>query len=90
MALRGIILITYVIFHLLGNLLIYLGHSVLNAYAKLLFDTGPLLWIVRFILLAALVTHIVATIQLAQQNRQAKPQKYAVRGYRSQRLPRAR
>jgi succinate dehydrogenase / fumarate reductase cytochrome b subunit len=80
-ALTGIILITYVIFHLLGNLLIYLGQGVLNAYAKLLFDTGPLLWIVRFIPLAALVTHIVATIQLAQQNRQAKPQKYVVRGY---------
>ena len=80
-ALTGIILIAYVIFHLLGNLLIYLGQDVLNAYAKLLFDTGPLLWFVRIVLFTAFVTHIVATIQLAQQNRQAKPQKYAVPGY---------
>jgi succinate dehydrogenase / fumarate reductase cytochrome b subunit len=36
---------------------------------------------VRVILLAAFVTHIVATIQLANENRVAKPQKYAVAGY---------
>jgi succinate dehydrogenase / fumarate reductase cytochrome b subunit len=32
-------------------------------------------------LIAAFVTHIVATIQLARENRLAKPQKYAVRAY---------
>src|SRR5208337_3058441 len=41
--------------------------------------TDPLA--VRFVLLAAFVTHIVATIQLAHENRLAKPQKYAVPGY---------
>jgi len=50
-------------------------------YAKFLHDLGPILWVVRVILIAALVVHIFATIQLAHQNRLAKPQKYAVAGY---------
>jgi succinate dehydrogenase / fumarate reductase cytochrome b subunit len=58
-----------------------MGQNQINAYAKLLHDLGPILWAVRFVLLAAFVTHIVATIQLAHENRLAKPQKYAVPGY---------
>ena len=77
----ALFLILYVLGHLVGNLQIYMGQNQINAYAKLLHDLGPILWIVRFVLLAAFVTHIVATIQLAQENRLAKPQKYAVTGY---------
>src|SRR6202162_5584896 len=73
--------ILYVLGHLLGNLQIYMGQDRINAYAKFLHDLGPILWVVRVILIAAFVTHIVATIQLAQENRLAKPQKYAVGGY---------
>jgi len=77
----ALILILYVLGHLIGNLQIYMGQNQINAYAKLLHDLGPILWAVRFVLLAAFVTHIVATIQLAHENRLAKPQKYAVPGY---------
>ena len=65
----------------LGNLQIYMGPDKINWYAQFLHDLGPILWAVRVILIAAFVTHIVATIQLAQENRLAKPQKYAVAGY---------
>jgi succinate dehydrogenase / fumarate reductase cytochrome b subunit len=81
-ALTALLLILYVLGHLLGNLQIYLGPDRINAYAKFLHDLGPILWVVRIILIAAFLTHIVATIQLAQENRLAKPQKYAVTGYR--------
>ncbi|MGA8657100.1 MAG: succinate dehydrogenase cytochrome b subunit [Chthoniobacterales bacterium] len=80
-AVTGLILIVYVLGHLLGNLQIYRSADRLNAYAEFLHSLGPLLWLVRIILLAAFVVHIVATIQLAIQNRRAKPQKYAVAGY---------
>jgi succinate dehydrogenase / fumarate reductase cytochrome b subunit len=80
-AATGLILIVYVLGHLLGNLQIYRSADSLNAYAEFLHSLGPLLWLVRIILLAAFVIHIVATIQLAIQNRQASPQKYAVAGY---------
>jgi succinate dehydrogenase / fumarate reductase, cytochrome b subunit len=80
-AVTALLLILYVLGHLVGNLQIYLGPDRINAYAKFLHDLGPILWVVRVILLAAFVIHIVATIQLAQENRLAKPQKYAVAGY---------
>jgi succinate dehydrogenase / fumarate reductase, cytochrome b subunit len=80
-ATTGVILILYVLGHLLGNLQIYLGPDRINTYAKFLHDLGPILWAIRVFLLAAFVTHIIATIDLALQNRRAKPQKYAVAGY---------
>jgi succinate dehydrogenase / fumarate reductase cytochrome b subunit len=80
-AVTALLLILYVLGHLIGNLQIYMGPDRINAYAKFLHDLGPILWVVRVILMAAFVTHIVATIQLAQENRLAKPQKYAVAGY---------
>ena len=80
-AVTALLLILYVLGHLVGNLQIYLGPDRINAYAKFLHDLGPILWVVRVILLAAFVIHIAATIQLAQENRLAKPQKYAVAGY---------
>jgi succinate dehydrogenase / fumarate reductase, cytochrome b subunit len=79
--LTALILIVYVLGHLVGNLQIYLGQNRINTYAKFLHDLGPILWVVRVILLAAFVTHIVSTIQLANENRVAKPQKYAVAVY---------
>jgi succinate dehydrogenase / fumarate reductase cytochrome b subunit len=78
-AVTGIILIVFVIGHLLGNLEIYLGQDHTNWYAEFLRSTGPLLWIVRIILVITVVAHIVATIQLTLENRRAKPQKYAVK-----------
>ena len=80
-ATTGVILVLYVLGHLLGNLQIYLGPDRINTYAKFLHDLGPILWAIRVFLLAAFVTHIVATIQLAYENHLAKPQKYAVAGY---------
>jgi len=78
----ALILVLYVLGHLLGNLQIYLGQDQINFYAKFLHDLGPILWVIRLVLLAAFVTHIVATIQLARENRLAKPHKYAVAAYK--------
>jgi succinate dehydrogenase / fumarate reductase cytochrome b subunit len=76
-AVSGLYLILFVIGHLLGNLEIYLGQNHLNAYAQLLQQLGPFLWTERIILILAVVVHIVATIQLAIENKAAKPRKYA-------------
>jgi succinate dehydrogenase / fumarate reductase cytochrome b subunit len=82
-ALTGVVLILYVLGHLAGNLQIYLGLNRINNYAEFLHNLGPVLWLIRIILLACFVIHIVATIQLTIQNREAKPQKYAVPGYQA-------
>src|ERR1700730_1497457 len=77
----GLIWVAYVLGHLIGNLQIFLGQDRINAYSQFLHGLGPLLWAVRIVLIVALVTHVVATLQLAQENRVAKSAKYAVPGY---------
>jgi succinate dehydrogenase / fumarate reductase, cytochrome b subunit len=80
-AVTGIILILFVIGHLLGNLQIFLGPEWINGYSQHLRDLGPLLWVIRLFLLAAVVIHIYVTIQLAIENRRARPQGYVEREY---------
>src|ERR1700752_2673412 len=73
-AITGVILILFVIGHLLGNLQIFLGPEWINGYSEHLRDLGPLLWLIRIFLLATVITHIYVTIQLAIENRRARPQ----------------
>ncbi|MBI2093427.1 MAG: succinate dehydrogenase cytochrome b subunit [Candidatus Omnitrophica bacterium] len=72
-ATTGLLLLGFILAHLAGNLLIFLGPNTLNAYAKKLRDLGLLLWVARFLLLSAAITHIVLSIQLAIENRRARP-----------------
>ena len=80
-AITGIILILFVIGHLLGNLQIFLGPDWINSYSEHLRDLGPLLWLIRIFLLATVITHIYVTIQLAIENRRARPDRYIDRQY---------
>src|SRR5262245_18240741 len=80
-AVTGIILILFVIRHLLGNLQIFIGHDWINGYSEHLRDLGPLLWVIRLFLLAAVVIHIYLTIQLAIQDPRARPEAYFDRHY---------
>jgi succinate dehydrogenase cytochrome b subunit len=80
-AITGVILIFFVIGHLLGNLQIFLGPDWINGYSQHLRDLGPLLWAIRLFLLAAVVIHIWVTIQLAIENRRARPERYMDRQY---------
>src|SRR4029077_12066378 len=66
-AATGIILILFVIGHLLGNLQIFLGPDWINGYSQHLRDLGPLLWVIRLFLLAAVIVHIHAKITLASE-----------------------
>ena len=75
-AATGAILILFVIGHLLGNLQIFLGPEWINSYSQHLRDLGPLLWIIRFVLLCTVMLHIYFTILLAIENRRARPDHY--------------
>src|SRR3954464_7169716 len=75
-ALTGIVLILFVIGHLLGNLQIFLGPDWINSYAQHLRDLGPLLWVIRGILLITVLLHIYFTLLLAIENRRARPDRY--------------
>lgn len=77
-ALTGIALVLFVIGHLLGNLTVFVGPHAMNEYALKLRGLGPLLWMARIGLLAAVGLHIYFTMLLWKENMAARPQKYAV------------
>jgi succinate dehydrogenase / fumarate reductase cytochrome b subunit len=82
-SLTGLGLVGFVVFHMLGNLQVFEGGDALNGYASLLRDMPILLWTARVGLFVVAVVHIVLAIQLAQENRRARPVAYAVREYRN-------
>jgi succinate dehydrogenase / fumarate reductase cytochrome b subunit len=79
MAVSGAILVLFLIGHMLGNLQIFDGPARLNAYSALLKKTGELLWAVRAVLLASLIVHVVAAIQVSLASRRARPSGYETR-----------
>jgi succinate dehydrogenase / fumarate reductase cytochrome b subunit len=82
MAVTGLALFGFVIAHMVGNLQVYLGPEVLNAYAKALRDLGPLLWVARIALLVAVALHIWAAYTLTLMNRAARPVGYREKEHR--------
>jgi succinate dehydrogenase / fumarate reductase cytochrome b subunit len=77
MAVTGIIMVAYLITHVLANLLVFQGPEQINAYSRLLHGTGGALWAARLVLLAAVVLHILAAVQLTARRRAARPVGYA-------------
>lgn len=83
MGATGIMLMGFVIFHMIGNLKMYLGAVHLNEYAhfleRLLVPIAPegvVLWILRGGLITALLLHLHAAFTLTVLNRTARPVKY--------------
>lgn len=74
-ALTGIIFLLFLVGHLAGNLLVFLGPDAINEYGVFLHDLGHgfAVWIARAGLLAALAVHVVLTVQLSAANHKAKP-----------------
>jgi len=83
MATTGIIGIGYVVAHMIGNLKMYLGQEDVDHYGEFLRELlVPILprtvalWLLRFVLIGALVLHIHAAYSLTVMNRKARPVKY--------------
>lgn len=82
MAVTGIIGIGFVVGHMVGNLQMFKGAGAAQAmhdYAVLLRKTGGLLYLVRGVLVAAVLLHVTAALQLWARNRAARPIDYGVR-----------
>jgi succinate dehydrogenase cytochrome b subunit len=77
MAVTGLIWLGYLITHVLANLLVFQGPAKINAYSAFLHGTGLALWAPRLVLIAALVLHITAAVQLAARSQEARPTGYA-------------
>jgi succinate dehydrogenase / fumarate reductase, cytochrome b subunit len=91
MAITGIIGIAFVIGHMIGNLKMYLGvvtedgervydidvyGEFLRVFGVPILPHGIFLWMLRLVLIAALVLHVHAAYSLTVLNRKARPVKY--------------
>jgi succinate dehydrogenase / fumarate reductase cytochrome b subunit len=76
-AVTGLLLSGFVLAHLLGNLQIFLGQEALNSYAEHLQTLPLLLWPARIFLVTVLILHVFFSLQLAVENRRARPVPYA-------------
>ncbi|MEU7790439.1 succinate dehydrogenase cytochrome b subunit [Amycolatopsis sp. NPDC049159] len=86
MAVSGALLLAFVFAHMVGNLKTFLGAGDLNHYAHWLRTIGEpvlryewFLWIQRGVLLAALLLHVTAAVQLARRDLRARPVRYVHR-----------
>ncbi len=77
--LAGLGLSGFVLIHMAGNLLIFLGPQVYNKYAHALIS-NPAIYFFEVILVAMLVVHMVIALFLAFKNKKAKGSTYAVMG----------
>ncbi len=86
MAVSGIVLVLYLVAHMIGNLKIYSGRESFNGYSEWIRTIGEpavpaqtTLWIIRIVLLTAVVAHIWAAISLWRQAKRARPVQYVAR-----------
>lgn len=80
MAISGIAGIGFVFVHMAGNLQMFkpVGAApAMHEYAVTLRKLGALLWVARLGLVAAVVAHVTAALQLTARNRAARPVAYA-------------
>ena len=81
MAITGFVLFGFVIAHMLGNLQLFLppdasGKYPIDAYAEALHRNMALLWTARSVLLGSIFLHILAAVELAKLQSDARPTVY--------------
>ena len=72
----GVLLVLYLLIHIAGNLVVFLGPAAFNTYAFTL-ESNPLLPIVELVLLSWFVIHIYKTVRMFLSNQSARPVAYA-------------
>ncbi len=77
-ALTGIALVFYLILHLAGNLLVFLGPESFNDYSHFLLS-NPLIIPIEIGLAAIFVLHIFKTVRMYFDNKRARPAAYEVK-----------
>ncbi|TAK31584.1 MAG: succinate dehydrogenase cytochrome b subunit [Chloroflexota bacterium] len=86
MAVTGFILYGFVLMHMWGNLKVYAGREYFNHYSEFLREVGApffgheqALWLIRIVLLLAVVLHFYSAAVITLRNRASRPVGYAVK-----------
>src|SRR6266566_3885548 len=74
----GILLFLYLILHIAGNLMVFLGQDTFNRYSYMLVS-NPLVGPVEIGLVIIVLIHLVKAIAMTLQNRAARPTPYAMK-----------
>lgn len=78
MAASGLLLSLFLLTHMLGNSVSFLGRDAFNTYAERLHSLGVLVYIFEIGLLTLFLIHIITGIILYLENLQARPSRYSV------------
>ncbi len=78
MALTGLFFCSFLIVHLIGNLMLYGGKDIFNSYAAHLHSLGPIISVAEALMLLFALLHIITGLILFIQNRFARPIRYQV------------
>jgi succinate dehydrogenase / fumarate reductase cytochrome b subunit len=76
MAASGLILVAFVIGHVVGNLLVFVGADKLNAYSHFLKANLEVLSVVRLVLIVSVLLHIWSALALTRVAQEARPIDY--------------
>ncbi len=79
MALTGVFLSVFLLFHAAGNSILFQGKAAFNAYAEQLHSLGPLIPIAELLLLGIFFLHIFFGVSLFWLNWSATGSRYAVK-----------
>lgn len=88
-ALAGFLLVGFLVTHLAGNLLLFVGPSAFNHYAETL-ESNPLLPLAELGLVALFLVHIVQSLRARLANNAARPVGYEVYSGKGARTPGSR
>jgi succinate dehydrogenase / fumarate reductase cytochrome b subunit len=78
--LTGLALVLYLVVHVAGNMMVFLGPEVFNRYAYTL-ESNPLIPIIEIGLLLIFLIHVFKTVRMFLDNQQARPVRYVQKKY---------
>lgn len=75
MALAGVVMTGYLVFHMLANLSFF-SESAFNSFYDF-YNAGPIRWLVLIVMVAAIAIHVKAAIKIRKVNANARTVDYA-------------
>ncbi|MSP56964.1 MAG: succinate dehydrogenase cytochrome b subunit [Myxococcales bacterium] len=75
-AVTGLMLLGFTLFHMIGNLQVFTGAEDMNAYGAFL-HKPEVLWAGRCVVATSMILHITGTVRLVRASADARPQGYA-------------
>jgi succinate dehydrogenase / fumarate reductase cytochrome b subunit len=79
MGFTGLLLCGFLVAHLAGNLLLYIGPDAYNKYAHTLHSEPAILFGIELVLYALFVIHILLALRVSQENHSARGQGYTIK-----------